>query len=57
MYLAPLLTSGPPVYSGKYRSRGTLGSFALKRSILLRKRMIEVRCDGLPDSVSAVSSH
>lgn len=31
------------MYSGKYLSSGTLGSLALKRSILLRKRMMLVR--------------
>ncbi len=59
MYLAALLTSVPPVYSGKYRSRGTLiemriqheeqnvertlDTFILKTSILFKKRMIDVR--------------
>ena len=43
IYLAALLISGPPVYSGKYFSRATLGSLALKTSILLRKRMMDVR--------------
>ena len=43
MYFAALLMSGPPVYSGKYRSRGTFGNLLLKTSILLRNRMIDVR--------------
>jgi hypothetical protein len=58
MYLAALLISGPAVYSGKYFLSGTCndakarsqhsidgakGSLLLKTSILLRKRMIDVR--------------
>ena len=43
MYFAALLISDPPVYSGKYRSKGTFGSLCLNTSILFRKRMIEVR--------------
>ena len=34
---------GPPLYSVKYRSNGTFGSLALKTSILLRNRMMDVR--------------
>lgn len=43
MYFAALLISGPPVYSGKYFSIDIFGSLTLKMSILLRKRMIDVR--------------
>lgn len=31
------------MYSGKYFSNGTFGSLALNKSILLRKRMMDVR--------------
>ena len=43
MYFAALLMSGPPVYSGKYRSRGTFGSLLLNTSILFKNKMIDVR--------------
>lgn len=42
-YLAALLMSAPPLYSGKYLARGCRGILVLNMSILLRKRMIDVR--------------
>lgn len=42
-YFAALLMSAPPLYSGKYLAKGCRGIFNLKMSILLRKRMIDVR--------------
>lgn len=43
IYFAALLISGPPVYSWKYRSRGTLGILCLNTSILFKNRIIDVR--------------
>ena len=43
IYFAALLISGPPVYSGKYRSSGTFGSLLLNTSILFKNRIIDVR--------------
>ena len=35
MYLVALSTSGPPVYSRKYRSRGVLESISLPKTTVL----------------------
>jgi hypothetical protein len=43
IYFAALEISGPPVYSGKYFSSGTFGSFDLNTSVLFKKRMMDVR--------------
>lgn len=43
IYLAALLTSAPPEYSGKKSESGIRGIFCLKTSILFRKRMMDVR--------------